>query len=104
MLRPQPPLNLPAQLSIAALVLLGLAGGSLIVVHSGFATSPRRGGTPTFVPVPEAYLLAVLMYLMSSLALVVLLRNRNISKPAIAGALCVYGVVAAALVAVLAPA
>ncbi|MGV8805461.1 MAG: hypothetical protein ACWA6Y_10920 [Polaromonas sp.] len=102
-MKPQPPLNLPARLSIAALVLLGLIGGSLIVAHSGFETSPRRGGTPTFVPAPEAYVLALIMYLMSSLALIALLRNRNTSRQAIAAALCAYVAIAASLVAALAP-
>ena len=102
-MKPQPQLNLPAQLSIAALVLLGLIGGSLIVAHSGFETSPRRSGTPTFVPAPEAYVLAVVMYLMSCIAVIALLRNRNTSRPAIAAALCTYAVAAASLVAALAP-
>lgn len=102
-MKPPPPLNLPAQLAIAALVLLGLLGGSLIVAYSGFETSPRRGGTPTFVPAPEAYILAAVMYLMSSLAMMALLRNRNISKRAIAVALCAYVAVAASLATVLAP-
>ncbi len=72
-------LKLPAKLSIAALALLGLLGGSLIVAHAGFETSPRRGGASTFVPVPEAYILSSVMYLMSCLALLVLLRNRQAS-------------------------
>lgn len=72
-------LNLPAKLSIAALALLGLLGGSLIVAHAGFETSPRRGGASTFVPVPEAYILSAVMYLMSCLALLVLLRDRQAS-------------------------
>lgn len=102
-MKPQQPLTLPAQLSVAALVLLGLIGGSLIVAHAGFETSPRRGGTPTFVPAPEAYVLAVVMYLMSGLAMIALLRHRNSSKRAIAMALCAYVAIAASLVAVLAP-
>ena len=97
-MKPQPPLNLPAQLSIAALVLLGLLGGSLIVAYSGFETSPRRGGTSTFVPAPEAYVLAVVMYLMSGLAMIALLRNRTTSKLAAAAALCAYVAIAASLV------
>lgn len=102
-MKPQPPLSLPAQLSIAALVLLGLIGGSLIVAHAGFETSPRRGGTSTFVPAPAAYVLAAVMYLQSGLALVVLLRNRRISKQAIAVTLCICVAVATSLVMLLAP-
>lgn len=100
---PRPPLDLPARLSVATLVLLGLLGGSLIVAYSGFETAPRRGGTSTFVPAPEAYILAATMYLMSGLAMLVLLRNRDVSKPVIAGALCAYVAIAAALVGMLAP-
>ena len=103
-MKQQPPLNVPAQLSIAALVVLGLIGGSLIVAHSGFETSPRRGGTSTFVPAPEAYVLAAVMYLMSCLAMLALLRNRDTSRPAIAAAFCAYAAVATSLVAALAPA
>ena len=102
-MKPQPPLNRPAQLSIAALVGLGLIGGSLIVAHSGFETSPRRGGTSTFVPVPEAYLLAAVMYLMSCLAMLALLRNRDTPRLAIAAAFCAYVAVAVSLVTALAP-
>ncbi|MDD5479123.1 hypothetical protein [Rhodoferax sp.] len=97
-----PPLNLPAQISIAALGVLGLLGGSLIVAYAGFQTSPRRGGTPTFVPAPEAYVMAAIMYLMSCIAVLVLLRHHQFSKLAIAVAFGVYVAAAAALVGVLA--
>ena len=103
-MKPRSPLNLPAQLSIAALVTLGLVGGSLIVAHSGFETSPRRGGTSTFVPAPEAYLLAAVMYLMSCLAMLALLRNCDTSRPVIAAAFCAYAAVATSLIGALAPA
>ncbi len=72
-----PPLNLPARISIAALFILGLLGGTLIVAYSGFETSPRRGGTPVFVPAPQAYIIAAAMYVMSCLAMLALLRNRT---------------------------
>ncbi|WP_088280648.1 hypothetical protein [Ideonella sp. A 288] len=102
-MKPQPPLSLPARISVAALVLLGLLGGSLIVAYSGFETSPRRGGTSTFVPAPEAYILAAAMYLMSCLALLALLRDRKVSKPSTVAAFCAWSAVAATLVAALAP-
>jgi hypothetical protein len=97
------PFNLPARLSIAALVVLGLLGGSLIVAHAGFETSPRRGGPSTFVPAPEAYILAAIMYLLSAVAMLALLRDRRCSMPAIGGAFLAYPAIAGALVAVLAP-
>ncbi|RFC34874.1 MAG: hypothetical protein DID92_2727744306 [Candidatus Nitrotoga sp. SPKER] len=52
-------LSLSARISIAALFVLGLLGGTLIVAYSGYETSPRRGETPVFVPAPEAYAIAV---------------------------------------------
>jgi hypothetical protein len=100
----QTPLSIPAQISVGALMVLGMLGGSMIVAYSGFTTSPRRGGTPTFVPVPEAYVIAGFLYLMSVLAMIALLRHRKISVRAIAAAIGVYFVAAALLVVLLAPA
>ena len=74
-----PSSNLPLRLSIAALFILGLVGGTLIVAYSGFETSPRRGGTPVFVPAPEAYIIAAAMYAMSCLAMLALLRSNTTS-------------------------
>jgi hypothetical protein len=76
-MKESPPLNMPARLSIAALLVLGLLGGTLIVAYSGYETSPRRGGTPVFVPAPQAYIIAAAMYGMSCLAMLALLRNRT---------------------------
>ena len=92
-----------AKLAVAAIVLLGMLGGSLIVAHSGFGTSPRRGGASTFVPAPEAYLLAATMYGMSVIGMLALLSNRSASRIAIAFAVAVYVAAAACLTAVLAP-
>lgn len=74
-----PSSNLPLRLSIAALFILGLIGGTLIVAYSGFETSPRRGGTPVFVPAPQAYVIAAAMYAMSCLAMLALLRSKTTS-------------------------
>ncbi len=87
-------LTLPARVSVAALFVLGLLGGTLIVAYSGFATSPRRGGTPIFVPIPEAYVMAAAMYSMSCLAMLVLLRIRNQSWSVSVAAVCLYAVLA----------
>lgn len=92
------PLSLPASISIFALAVLGLLGGSLIVAHAGFETSPRRGGSSTFVPAPEAYILSAVMYAMSCIALLVLLRDRQASAATILLALGGYGVAAWAAV------
>jgi len=98
-----PPLNLPARVSVAALFVLGLAGGTLIVAYSGFETSPRRGGTPVFVPAPEAYVIAAVMYVMSCLAMLALLRDRNTSPVLSVAAVAAYPVVAWALVQAVGP-
>ncbi|MDP4301525.1 hypothetical protein [Leptothrix discophora] len=92
-----------AQAAVAALVLLGLFGGCLIVAYAGFATSPKRGGYSTFVPVPEAYLLAATLIGMSGTGLLVLLRHRHASHTACALAGLVYVAVAAVLTSILRP-
>lgn len=98
-MKPAPVLSPAVQVAVAALVLLGWVGGSLIVAHSGFSTSPRRGGPSTFVPAPQAYLLAATMYGMSVVGVLALLRSRQVSRSVIAVALVIYVCVAAALTA-----
>ena len=91
-----------AQIAVAAIVLLGLLGGCLIVAYSGFNTSPRLGGPSTFVPAPEAYLLAALLYAMSSIGLLVLLQSRKASGFVILLAAVLYIAAAVLLAAILA--
>lgn len=98
---PAPPLNLPAKLSVAALFVLGMLGGSLIVAYSGFETSPRRGGSGTFVAVPEAYILAAILYLMSWLAMTAILRDRGVPMGTYVAASVACGAMAWGLVRVL---
>lgn len=98
-----PSLNLPLRLSIAALFILGLIGGTLVVAYSGFETSPRRGGTPVFVPAPEAYFIAATMYAMSCLAMLALLRNRTNSVLWAGVAVAGYVALAWGLVRVIGP-
>jgi hypothetical protein len=100
-MKPQLVLSPAVQLFVAAIVLLGLIGGSLIVAHSGFTTSPRHGGPSTFVPAPQAYLLAATMYGMSFVALLALLRSRNTSLLRYSLATALFAAGAAGLVAVL---
>jgi hypothetical protein len=102
-MKPQVILTPAVQFFVGAIVLLGLVGGSLIVAHSGFATSPRRGGPSTFVPAPQAYLLAAVMYSMSFIGVFALLRSRHASLlfHLLATALLAAG--ATGLVAVLSP-
>lgn len=98
-----PSSNLPLRLSIAALFILGLVGGTLIVAYSGFETSPRRGGTPVFVPAPEAYIIAAAMYAMSCLAMLALLRSNTTSLLWAGVAVAGYVVLAWLLVRVVGP-
>ena len=98
-----PSSNLPLRLSIAALFILGLVGGTLIVAYLGFETSPRRGGTPVFVPAPEAYIIAAAMYAMSCLAILALLRNKTTSLLWAGVAVAGYVVLAWLLVRVVGP-
>lgn len=98
-----PSLNLPLRLSIAALFILGLIGGTLVVAYSGFETSPRRDGTPVFVPAPEAYFIAATMYAMSCLAMLALLRHRTQSVAWAGAAVAGYVVLAWGLVRVIGP-
>lgn len=97
------PLTLPARLSVAALVILGLVGGALIVAHSGYETSPRHGGTPTFVPAPLAYVLAAIFFVMSCLALLALLQDRRASSTTLSVAVVGYAALAWLLVQLLSP-
>ena len=92
-----------AKLAVAVIVLLGMLGGSLIVAYSGFATSPRRGGSSVFVPAPEAYLLAATMYGMSAIGMLAFLNHRRASLVAMGFSLVGYAASAACLTAVLAP-
>jgi predicted tellurium resistance membrane protein TerC len=102
-MKPSQPLNTAAQISIAAIVLLGMIGGSLIVAHSDFETSPKRGGYSVFVPAPQAYLLAITMYGMSVIGMVALVRERRWSAKVLALAITLYAAAACLLIFVLSP-
>lgn len=102
-MKPAPVLNPAVQFFTAAIVLLGMLGGCLIVAYSGYETSPKRGSIPVFVPAPQAYLLAATMFGMSLIGMLALLRARRFSMPAIAAAVVVYGAVAAVFTGYLSP-
>jgi hypothetical protein len=100
-MKPSPVPGAGAQLAIAALVLLGMVGGCLVLAQSGVATSPKRGGPSVFVPAPQAYLLVAILYAMSAIGLSVLLRVWQAARLAIAGAAVTWILVAAAFVRLL---
>lgn len=97
------PLGLGAGLAVAAMVVLGMVGGALIVAHSGYTTSPKRGGTRIHVPAPEAYVLAAALFGMSFIGLIVLLRAQAVSRWVMAFAMGSYGVIGWLLIRWLAP-
>ena len=97
----QPPLPTPAKISIAALVLLGMIGESLIVAHGGYETSPKHGGTPDFVPALLGFFIAATMYGMSVIGLVSLLRDWHRSTVTVVTAIALYAVVAVVFVSAL---
>ena len=97
----QPPLSTAAQISIAAPVLLGMLGGSLIVAHGGYETSPKYGGTPVFVPAPQVFFIAATIYGMSVIGLLSLLRAWHRSTKTVVTAIAHYAVVAAVCVSAL---
>ncbi len=90
-----------AQIALAALVILGMVGGSLIIAHRGFETSPKtRSAQPVFVPFPEAYLMVVAMYGQSLIGMLVLLRARKTSKIGICLGILLFAAVASILISV----
>jgi hypothetical protein len=95
-------LGFAAQLSIAAIVLLGMVGGSLILAHGGFETSPKRGGQSVFVPAPLSYVMAATMYGMSVVGMLALIREWRWSRMAMALTVVLYVAVAVASIRVLA--
>lgn len=94
-------MSLPAWLSVAALCVLGMLGGSLIVAYSGFETRPPRGTTSVFVPAPEAYILSAILYAMSILALLALIRERTKSMQPAVVTIAIYVALAWSLVRLL---
>ncbi|MFC3147430.1 hypothetical protein [Piscinibacterium candidicorallinum] len=50
------------------------------MAHSGFESSPKRGGPSVFVPAPQAYAMAAIMYAMGFIGLLALLRSRGAGR------------------------
>jgi hypothetical protein len=100
-MKPTENLGRAAQIAIMALVILGMVGGSLIIAHTGFETSPKtRGAQPVFVPFPEAYLMVAAMYGQSFIGMLVLLRARKTSKIGIFLGILLFAAVASILISV----
>ncbi len=97
------PLSLGTQLAVTAVVVLGMVGGGLIVAHSGFGTSHKYAGSSTFVPAPQAYFLAAVMYGMSVIGMLALLQNRQASWLLKAFAVLAYTTTSTLLVVMFSP-
>ncbi len=102
-MKPDSELSRGAQCFVALLAVLGLIGGSLIVAHAGFSTSPRRGGPSVFVPAPQAYVLAVVMYGQAAVASLALLKHHRASARTVLGVAAGLVLVAVGRVKLLAP-
>ena len=64
--------------SVTVLAALGLLGGCLIVAGSGFTTTNKRAHWQVFVPVPEAYIMAAIMFALSGIAMLWLLQQTKL--------------------------
>ena len=84
--------------SVTSLCVLGLLGGCLIVVGDGYTASGKRGGWQVFVPAPQAYILAAIMFSMSGLALLWLAQQATARKSSYVIAGVAYVGVAALLI------
>jgi TRAP-type C4-dicarboxylate transport system permease small subunit len=70
-----PPLSLPARCSIAALALLGMSGGWLILLSGGFQHQLHRYSRETIsVTGAPAWLIAAIMFALGALGALALLR------------------------------
>lgn len=88
--------------SVSSLALLGLIGGCLIFAQGGFTSSSKRGEWSVFVPPPQAYVMAAIMFALSTIAVVWLLREVNARRSLYLLAGVVYFGLAAILTQVLA--
>jgi TRAP-type C4-dicarboxylate transport system permease small subunit len=70
-----PPLSLPARCAIAALALLGISGGWLILLSGGFQHQLHRYSRETIsVTGAPAWLMAAIMFALGALGALALLR------------------------------
>ncbi|MEQ1515841.1 MAG: hypothetical protein ABL931_05060 [Usitatibacteraceae bacterium] len=87
--------------SVTSLAALGMLGGCLIFAQSGFTTSNKRGAWEVFVPAPQAYIMAAIMFALSALAVLWLLRQSKLRAPGYVLCVATYLVAAFILTRVL---
>jgi hypothetical protein len=88
--------------SVCALWLCGLTGACLILSQAGFTTSGKRGESPVFVPAPQAWVMAAIMFALSALALLWMLRALRVGGVTRLACFAAHAGVAIVLVPVLA--
>ena len=74
----KPPLSLPARIAIAALALLGLIGGWMIVITGGFHHGYRYSKETIFINGGLALVMAAIMFLMATVAFASLLQAERV--------------------------
>lgn len=87
--------------SVASLAVLGMIGGCLILAGDGFTTSSKRSRWQVFVPAPEAYLMAAIMFTLSSIAVLWLLQQTRMPAWVRLSCVAIYLCVAFAITHVL---
>lgn len=78
-------------LSVLVLGALGFLGGCLVLARSGFTSSNKRAGWQVFVPAPQAYVMAAILFALAALALLWLIRQAGLRAwaGAVVAAACV---------------
>lgn len=61
--------------AVLFLAFFALVGGCLILAQDGFTTSSKRGHWSVFVPAPQAYVMAAIMFALSILGIIWLLQQ-----------------------------
>ena len=77
--------------AVLSLAFFALLGGCLILAQDGFTTSSKRGHWSIFVPAPQAYLMAAIMFTLSGLGVLWLLQQAQASRPVYLIAAVGYG-------------
>jgi len=76
--------------SVAALGVLGLIGGCLVLAGCGFTTSNKRAHWQVFVPEPQAYIMAAILFSLSGIAMLWLLQQSRMRARGYIGCTAAY--------------
>jgi hypothetical protein len=88
--------------AVLSLAFFALLGACLILSQDGFATSSKRGDWSIFVPAPQAYVMAGIMFTLSVLGLLWLLQQLRASRSICLLSIAGYGIAAFGLTKALA--